>query len=57
MPFGEIYSLVHEQTIGLDAMLEKITGCTIDYWGLSLGLLSRAKEHMAVAKKALAQLA
>ena len=38
-PFNENYSLLHEECERLDAMLEKITGRTIDYRGRDLGLL------------------
>lgn len=38
-PFGEVYSVLHEQMVSLDAMLEKVTGRKIDYRGRDLGLL------------------
>lgn len=41
VPFGEVYSLLHEQMEDLDAMLEKMTGRKIDNRSLDLGLLPR----------------
>lgn len=41
-PFNETYSLLHDHVNSLDAVLEKITGRTIDYRGRDLGLLPRS---------------
>lgn len=42
-PFNETYTLFHDQSMRLDAMMEKITGRTIDYRGRDLGLLPAHK--------------
>lgn len=39
MPFNETYSLLDEHVSRLDAVLQKITGQSIDYRGRNLGLL------------------
>ncbi|QOF70740.1 hypothetical protein IG197_23560 [Aminobacter sp. SR38] len=38
-PFNETYSLLNDHVNSLDAVLEKITGRSIDYRGRDLGLL------------------
>ncbi|WP_395451107.1 hypothetical protein ACHMW7_15745 [Aminobacter sp. UC22_36] len=40
-PFNETYSLLDEHVSRLDAVLQKITGKTIEYRGRDLGLLPR----------------
>lgn len=51
-PFSETYSLLDEHVINLDAVLEKITGRTIDYRGRDLGLLpARADSYVPHARK------
>lgn len=40
-PFNETYSLLHHHVAGLDAVLEKITGRSLDYRSRDLGLVPR----------------